>query len=149
MVAAGAFGKLADLFDHVLLLGLHFVELPVEIFILFGTAAEELVNRLVEAVTDAFDRFLGNHADVLPFGFDRLDGLDELRCYVVHVKSFELVAQCLLCFEILLLGGVHFFEVSALLFEEGVACCAEACPDFIGLALGHRANCLPGFLEVL
>ena len=39
--------------------------------------------------------------------------------------------------------------MATLLLEESVAGAAEAGPDFFGLALGHRTDGLPGFLQLL
>ena len=105
-----------------------------------------VVNRIV-AVADSFDRFLRHHTGSLPFGFHRLQFVKSTLTGSFH--RFKLFAKSSLRFEILLLRGIHFFEVCALLFKEAVACRAEAVPDFVGLALGHGAHSLPGFLELL
>ena len=149
LVGACAFGKLADLFDHFLLLLLDVFNLGLEFRVRFSHLGDNLIHDCVEAFVDGFYSVLRDHANRLPFSIDGLVGFDDFRSDIGDVESFELFAEGLLLFEILLLGGIHFFKVAALLFEEGIASGAEARPDFVGLALRYRTRSLPRILQLL
>ena len=147
LVAASAFGKLTHLVDHRGFLFLDDIETLGQCRIRMGKTVENLVVDRIVTVADFFDGFLRNHADGLPFFFHSLEFVKSSLGSGFH--RFELFAQSLLRFQVLRLGCIHFLEMGSFLFEEAVAGGTETSPDFIGLALGHRTDRLPGILQLL